>query len=203
MAKPYNYIQIVQDDDWSLVGIIPNGTSSNKIDKLATETSQPINITKTSSTQLVSEISNSSPFKQAFTSIQSDPFTSTHSSNVTNITTSGSIFPVSKDIPHKISEATVINYPNTSRRQPVTNIITYPTPMTPADSIRGHNSQLNLSPKKLNSSSKQNPHVLTGIVNDNVTQLMPLSHNSLDGINLSSLAVAHAKDSLLVGFATS
>lgn len=36
MAKPYDYVQIVHDDDWSLVGIVPSGDIGNKMRNMST-----------------------------------------------------------------------------------------------------------------------------------------------------------------------
>lgn len=208
-VQPYDYVQIVVDDDWGLLGIVPPGGAGERMKKMSIPPVKPLHESrseKKSNDQTNTTVSFNNPSNQK--DIKSG-----------------------NNIPNKVAEATVINVPSAgTRRKPVTRIITkpesvasLPPQITPAEIPRD-----SITLSDVNKSSKSNPNVISGmfdynylsgkqddntesrsklvynqvIMDDSDKQIFTSSYDKMPETfgNISSLAVVRGKDNILIGF---
>lgn len=176
LAHPYDYVQIVVDDDWGLVGIVPTGGAGERMKRMSLRSIKYLDENTnekaskregTGGVGLVASILNDNKsaydshrksrlkgYDQGNTNILRDPIVMTGSDN---------------NVPNKIAEATVINVPTATRRKPVTRIITKAESMlslqpqiTPAEFP-----QDSITLSDVNKFSRSNPNVISGMFDSN------------------------------------
>lgn len=224
MDTPYDYIQIVKDADWSLIGIIPPGTYNNKIkNKLNSEqqsgnyiTEENVDLQSTTN-QIKEPILNQKFSEQENLQYHNKTknFDFYNSELESQETFATNTFPM----PQKLSEATIINLPKTSRRKPITQLISKNLSQTYNENssdlfLKGPDDVLDFN---LKSKCTNNKFLVKKSEKLPVTFKTPKYQLSTNDItfskqnatyepqteklfNLSSLTMTHNRENLLVGF---